>query len=107
MQLQEHLIGHFGGERLVGSCCFDHMKAGRVREVALLKQEGLPDRLVGEIPEVFGGKRQRINRPKLRVALLDHLLFYSPHEAAPSCPSPWARIRLDLGTRKPSAVQSA
>ena len=50
VQLQEHLIGHLGGERLVGICGFDRMKDGRVREVALLKDEGLPDMIVGEIP---------------------------------------------------------
>jgi hypothetical protein len=56
--------------------------------------------VVSQIPEVFGGKGQRIHRPKLWVALLDHLLFYSPHVPAPACPSPVARRRLDLGTCK-------
>jgi hypothetical protein len=30
MQLQEHLIGNFGGQRLVGFCPLDAVKDGRV-----------------------------------------------------------------------------
>ena len=88
------------GERLVGLRLFEQVKRRCVVEILLLLEEGLPDMVVGQVPEVFGGKGQRIHRPKLWMARLDHLLFYSPHEAAPVCPSPAARRRLDLGTRK-------
>ncbi len=53
MQLEKHLIGNFGRKRLVGISRFKQMKESRGSEVFLLKNEGLPDMVIGEVPEVF------------------------------------------------------
>ena len=68
VQLQEHLIGHFGGECPVGLRLFEQMKRGAVIEIRFLEEEGLADVVVGQVPEVFGSKGQRIDRPLVGMA---------------------------------------
>jgi hypothetical protein len=51
------------GERLVGLRLFEQVKRRCVVEILLLLEEGLPDMVVGQVPKVFGGKGQRIDRP--------------------------------------------
>src|SRR5258708_3807206 len=93
MQLQEDLVGDFRGKSLVGIRLLEYMKNGGVIEVRLLKNERLSHMVIGEIPQVFGRKRQLVDRLKLRMCLLNDMLLDSPHGVSPSTASPFAKIR--------------
>src|SRR5262245_7398436 len=56
MHLQQHLIGHLGGERLVGIGLFEQMKQCRVLEIVLLEDEGLPDMVMARFQRFLEAK---------------------------------------------------
>ena len=87
MELDEDLIGHFGGKRLVRLRLFEEMKRGRVIQIGLVKNKRLPDVLVGQIPQVFRGQRHLIDGFPMRVSFLNDMLFDSSHCSSSSPPA--------------------
>jgi hypothetical protein len=68
------------------------MEERRVIEISLLQDEGPPDMVIGQVPKVFGGKGQRIDRPIVGMMVLNDLLFDTPHDSASGCSSSLARM---------------
>jgi hypothetical protein len=84
MQVQEHLIGDFGGKGFVGIRLLDPMKDGGVIQLGVSEDERLPHMVVGQIPEVLRRQSHLVDGAKLRVSLFNHVLFDALHGSLPS-----------------------
>src|SRR5260370_21128993 len=84
MQLDEDLIGYFGRKSLIGIGFFQQTKRGDIIQVSVLEDEGLPDVIVCQIPQVFRGKGHFIDRLVLGMILFYNMLL-NPSHASASC----------------------
>src|SRR5713226_6809126 len=75
MKLDEHLIADFSGKGLVGIRGFDQVIDVCIVEVLVLKNEGLAHRVVGQVPQVLGGKGGLIDPYIAWVPFGDHMLL--------------------------------
>src|SRR5712692_4515845 len=82
MKLDEHLIADFSGKGLVGIRGFDQVIDVCIVEVLVLKNEGLAHRVVGQVPQVLGGKSGLIDPYIAWVPFGDHMLLDQLHSCS-------------------------
>jgi hypothetical protein len=73
------LITDFARQSLVGIRRLDQMIDGSVIEIRVLEDERLAHRVIGQVPEVFGGNGHLIHTLEAWVALADHMLLHQLH----------------------------
>src|SRR6266581_1436145 len=76
IELDQHLITDFARQSFVGLRGLDQMIDGSVIEIRLLEDESLAHIVIGQVPEVFGGKGHLINTLEAWVARADHMLLH-------------------------------
>ncbi len=86
IELDQHLITDFARQGLVGFRGLDQMIDSGVVEVDVLEEEGLTHRVVGQVPEVFGGKGHPIDPLEARIALADDMLLNQLHHLTHASP---------------------
>src|SRR5690348_9871566 len=68
IELDQHLITDFARQSLIGLRGLDQVIDRRVVEIRVLENESLAHIVVGQVPEVFGGKGHFINTLEAWVA---------------------------------------
>jgi hypothetical protein len=76
IELDQDLIADFARQGPVGLRRLHETIDSGVVEVDVLEEEGLAHRVVGQVPEVFGGKGHLIDLLEARVTLADDMLLY-------------------------------
>jgi hypothetical protein len=83
IELDLDLIADFARQSLIGIRRLDQMIDSGVVEVDVLEDEGLAYIVVGQVPEVFGGKGHPIDALEARVTLADDMLLNQLHPVPP------------------------
>src|SRR6266478_1413792 len=79
IELDQNLITDFARQSLIGIRGLDQMIDRSVAEIRVLENERLAHKVVGQVPEVFGGKGHRINTLEAWVARADHMPLHQLH----------------------------
>src|SRR6266853_5247417 len=76
IELDQHFITDFARQSFIGIRGLDQIIDRSVVEIRVLENERLAHIVVGQVPEVFGGKGQGVNTLEAWVARAEHMLLH-------------------------------
>jgi hypothetical protein len=77
--LAQDVVRHFAGQGSIGFRLFNEVEDLYKAQIPVLKDEGLPDQIVGGVIEVLGLEGCRVNSRKAWVSLGDDVLLNQMH----------------------------